>query len=572
MRLLVPGIFLLAAVSGRCAMPGGAAETLKVELKGVFTAKPLAPNASLVPVCMGLWTHGLPSHQIVTVRRSEVSLQLQSGEALPVESLSLTEPGSDPDAGAVQAALGETKLFAVNFREYAIVPVFAMRSDLLAKYWTNWLKFQATVEFQTAAYVRKAEFPLGNQTGERLGALGTETIRLARSKESVAVRISQTGKPSDTPSPERVLVLENPSRREALLGKRAVLIKATSGEFVPSPEWHFENSDSPTGQILTDAWLANARLVVFALEKGERFSRTFQIDPFELSYDIPAQLGRVSDTDPASLEKITLPAGASKEQVRAYVSALVALSRAQKTSGYNDPQTAMLLKVGPSHLDVLMDAAPIPRTPKDLHLWKAMREIVRKTPTAAHREEILARLERNPDLVELFVQQDWTEPSVLEAARPILIKALRDGRSDLPASWIRAVLAFRQPDTYPAIFAYYEKNPAEPGLYDEVRRLPGADFSSVMERAWRKAREGSVRDQSFVIHPACEWGCMDALSTAADWLRPPASDYQKRVGRAVLKKYTPAEGTDAEILEWFDTNQQTLVFDRDRKMFLPKPQ
>lgn len=68
-----------------------------------------------------------------------------------------------------------------------------------------------------------------------------------------------------------------------------------------------------------------------------------------------------------------------------------------------------------------------------------------------------------------------------------------------------------------------------------------------------------------------EWGITDALITAAEWLRNPKSDYPQRVGRAVLKRFTPAQGTDEELLAWYDAHKDNLVFSAERKMFLSKP-
>ena len=224
----------------------------------------------------------------------------------------------------------------------------------------------------------------------------------------------------------------------------------------------------------------------------------------------------------------------------------------------------MLMSLGPENLDVLIEAAPVPRTHKDLHLWKAMRELVRASPSKTQRDLILSRLWEKPDLAELIHDPEWQS-----AAQPILLRGLDEGRNDLPADWLELILNLRDPKTYPAITAYFARNPTEPGLYETVRALPGINLKSIMPAAWDTAKRGTIRQQSFAIHPACEWGVADALATAALWLDNSSSDYQKRVARAVFKKYTPASGTDTELVAWHESHKSTLTFNEDTKTFQP---
>jgi hypothetical protein len=477
-------------------------------------------------------------------------LKTQGGESLPVHP---AEPRRRPDPpnSAVQAALRGSRLFAPAPRPFSIVPLFAMQNDLLQNYRADGLRFSATVEFQIMECRETIRLPL--RQGAKTASGRIECVK--HLKDAVEVKLADSPKEGD------VCVLQNTSRREAFLGKPTWIFQNNA---LIVHTWRFAHADTPSGTPPTREWLTNAEVVVLREYQVGTFSRTFERDPLQLNFDIPSQQGKTSDFKAEALAKIQLPPNASKAEMLEFAKAIVAQSRAQKTLGYEDPQTAMLMSLGPENLDVLIEAAPVPRTPKDLHIWKAMRELVRNSPGQAQRDMILSRLWEKPDLAELITLPEWRL-----AARSILLRGLDEGRTDLPADWLELILAFHDPKTYPAITAYFVRNPTEPGLYETVRQLPGINMKAIMPRAWVTAQRGTVRQQSFAIHPACEWGVPDALATAAVWLAPASSDYQKRVGRSVFKRFTPVSGTDSELVAWYDANKNTLIFDEDSKTFRP---
>lgn len=534
-------------------------------LKGVFTKKPEKADQEEIFVKMGLERVGIPSRYALQFEGTQVRLETQNGQMLALKPYEPATPRVLYQTSAVQAALGKTKLFAHSKDEFPTVSVFSMAGHLLEGYWTDWLILSATLNFRYFEYIEACRFPISDKSivGYKEGA----PVYLEKWGEALVARIGNrpvipsqfVTVPSES---ELVLVLENKARGEALLAARISQTEDTT----PSPEdeiqWMFLKTK--TDEVLTKEWLAQAELVIFQPGKTESFFRMVKINPFQLRYDIPAQLGRPSDVAVTALEEIRLPINPTKEQVRQYVDAVVALSRKQKTSGYEDPQVEMLLKVGSQHLDVLMDAAPAPRSPKDLHLWKAMRHLVENDPQPHYLSDLLARLESKPDLAELLLKKEW-----IASARPVLLKGLRDQRNDLPASWIEALLSLEEPEIQNDVIAYYERKPWEPGLYEQIQDLPKVDLPKLVERAWLNTKGRSIRDQSFVIHRACELGILDALDTGASWLRNPSSDYQKRVGRAVLKRFTPAEGEDTELVAWYEAHAGKLRFDEERKIFVP---
>ncbi len=573
--------FALLCLAAAAAHSQADFDTAKIDLNGVWASKPKDLSGAAAQeqetIAMGLFVHGLPARYVVRVSRVQVRLETPEGKLVPTTPLTGPFPIGGPDEAAVRAALGDVRLHVPRRGPFRVVPLYTMAREDLAKHWSDFLKFSATLGLQVDEYRVKTRAPFD-----------PKSAILDRSQATV--RIPMQGSETVTPESggELVCVLINPFRKEALLGtpsyaasgpglvsvvidgvRAALGLPARAAVFpgasLRADGWTFRDEDAPDGIRLTDEWLSGAETAVLGLVNAGSLEKTFHNDRLSLSSDIPRQRGETSDYDAAALEKILLPENADKEQMREYAEAIVAVSRKQKRLGYEDPQVAMLKALGPENLDVLIDAAPPERSWKDLHIWKAMRDLVREQPLPAQCDLIIARLPAKPDLAELLVHPEWTE-----AAKPVLIKGLEDGRSDLPASWVKGILSFDDPATYPAVIACYLRNPTEPDLYETVSRIPGAGLGPHMPAAWEKAKLGNVRQQSFAIHPACEWGVLDAFATAAAWLRPGASDYQHRVGRAVFKRFAPVQGSDEELLAWHTAHQDSLVFDADRKMFLPR--
>lgn len=526
---------------------------LRIDVNGVFLpgSDPGDNASTMINVSMGIHVHGIPSRYFLQVQKAAVELKTQGGDTLPVQEPVERRNWRHPPNYAVQGALSGSRLFAAEQRPFSIAPIFAMRNDLLQNYRADWLRFSATVDFQIMECREAARLPL--RQGAENGGSKIEFVK--RLVDAVEVKLA------GTPKDGEVCVLENASRRESFLGKPVWTFQNNA---LVVHKWRFVDADSPSGKPPARDWLANAEVVVLREHQVGAFSRSFERDPLQLNFDIPSQSGKISDFNAEALAKIQLPPNATKAQMLEFAKAIVAQSRAQKTLGYEDPQTAMLMSLGPENLDVLIEAAPVPRTHKDLHIWKAMRELVQASPGQAQRDMIFTRLWDKPDLAELIKVPEWRT-----AAQPILLRGLEEGRNDLPADWLELILDFRDPKTYPAITAYFARNPTEPGLYETVRQLPGINLKALMPGAWATAKRGTVRQQSVAIHPACEWGVADALATAALWLAPDSSDYQKRVGRFVFKRFTPASGTDGELVAWHEANKNTLVFDEDTKTFRP---
>lgn len=529
--------------------------TMKVDLNGVWSRAPkdkeFGKDGGWETISMGIHTNGLASRYFLQVERAQVQLWTKDGLSLEVRP---EKPHANfyPEVPAVKAALGESvRLYAAAGLGWDIVPIFSIKADVLAMRWSEFLKLSATLDLAVMEYSIHQQAELNHSGAMR--KIGT----MQKTEGGLTLVLPR----GETHRDQRAYVLLNKKKGEALLGHVAFWTGTALDREVREAQ-EFRNEDSPTGKLLTDEWLADSEIVVFQLRKVEGLTRSFIKEQLQLSFDIPGQRGKESDYDAAKLTEIVLPANATTEQMRAYVRAILEVSHAQKYLGYEDPQVAMLMKLGPKNLEVLVDEAPKPRTWKDIHIWQAMR----KMASPEHAGLIVRRLSDTPDLAELLGETNATEQ-----ARPVLLRGLQDQRNDLPAEWIGAILSYRDPATYPAITEYFLKNPTEPGLYENISKLPGIDLKPIVEAAWVKAKEGNIRQQSFMIHGACEWGITDALITAAEWLRNPKSDYPRRVGRAVLKRFTPAQGTDEELLVWYDAHRDDLVFSAERKMFLAKP-
>jgi hypothetical protein len=222
----------------------------------------------------------------------------------------------------------------------------------------------------------------------------------------------------------------------------------------------------------------------------------------------------------------------------------------------------MLKAVGSKNLGVLIDFYHDPKYSKDLHLRTAVNEMIKPRDRAL----LLARLAEKPDLSYPILVNDWAPE-----ARATLLDGLASGRDDLPTTWITAIVSLRDPSTYPALRAYFLKYPTRLGTYEVLRNLPGINVEELMPQAWAVAKAGSDGDRINLLTPAAECGIADSLAVAAEFLRTAKKDYHKRVGRKVLNEFTPAQGDDAALLAWYDANKDRLVFQADRRIYVPAP-
>ncbi|MCK4300984.1 MAG: hypothetical protein KAX80_15695, partial [Planctomycetes bacterium] len=261
--------------------------------------------------------------------------------------------------------------------------------------------------------------------------------------------------------------------------------------------------------------------------------------------------------DLKALRKIRLAADATKEQVRDYVHQILDVSRGQIRFISTDPQAGMLARVGPEHLDVLLEAATIGYR-GDMYVRQAIVRLARDE----HKAMILEALPYDMELVEVVLRKRWEQD-----AKETLVAELRSAPSHVPTGWIRAVARLKDPDTYDDLKRYLIHGHNRSWTYNAIRNLPGIDLAETVAEAWEWARDDPY-DDSQMASVALAFGHIDALELVMDSLDLPSDTpgtiYQ---ARQLALRHTEARGTNEELRRWFQQNKHRLVFDPEARKF-----
>lgn len=270
--------------------------------------------------------------------------------------------------------------------------------------------------------------------------------------------------------------------------------------------------------------------------------------------------------DLEALGKIALPANFTKDQAREYVRKILAASHDQNYIGPDDPQVAMLGRVGPDNLDVLIDGLQ----DRGLGSWyveQAIHNLVRPESKA----QILAALDRYPALAQIVIEQGWEAD-----ARDILINKLKTETGQLEPEWMQAAVNLHSPEAYDALKQYLIQGEDRTSAFAVLFTLHDAgDLGPTVAKAWEAAKSGYGRKSMAQI--AFMYGHVDALGDVIGQLSDPTNDAEDtRAIRFFLNKYIPGHADDADLAGWFAKNEANIVWDPEANVYrvkgeTPKP-
>lgn len=285
----------------------------------------------------------------------------------------------------------------------------------------------------------------------------------------------------------------------------------------------------------------------------------------------PGPVGQGADRQ--TLDRITLPQDATRGQVAFYIRQILDASAHQTVTTNNDPQTQMLLQVGPQNLDLLLDAwkSVGARGGGRQHLSAAIELLL---DTDAHKQMLLDRLAAQPDLIVFIEKKNW-----LPEARPIMIEAVEKDPTLAP-QWTSQLVGFKDPRTYDALAEGLVISRTPSQHYSMIKDLPGIELDDAVHRAWKRLRDEHKFghfDGQFAGN-AMSHGNLDALGWLVDLLQ--ADDFDQQVAgfgrlhhkpvRDTLLLHIDFEGSDDEIKAWYYKNKDRLEFDKKRKVFKKK--
>ncbi len=265
--------------------------------------------------------------------------------------------------------------------------------------------------------------------------------------------------------------------------------------------------------------------------------------------------------DHDALAKITLPDNPSSEQLNQYISDIVAASSGQNSFSTEDPQTAMLAKIGRENISLLI--AKIPESPSWSSASYYLVEAVARLASESNKTLIFNALPTKKELVKVVVKKGWELD-----ARDILIQGLKDG-GNLSTEWINTVATLRDKESYPLLRNYFINGNIRSWTYKAIKNLPIENLSGAVAQAWERSQYAHSYERNSMAVIAAEYGHLDALAVVIDALMSEESkDYWlSQEARPALLRCTGFFGTNEEFVEWFKLNKNRLRFNPETKKF-----
>ncbi len=230
----------------------------------------------------------------------------------------------------------------------------------------------------------------------------------------------------------------------------------------------------------------------------------------------------------AVLATIALAENPTRAQVQEYVRRIVNASRGQSTMREEDPQVAMLTKVGAANLDILLNTPTKGRAAREYVL-----QAVATLATDEHKTLILAKLPEMRDLASVVLKHEWQND-----AKDTLRRGLEQELDHLPTEWIRAAIKTGDPALHPFLLRYLEEGMNPAPTYDALRNVTGLDLGPSIAKAWARTC-CSGRHTYLALAPiAMAQGIPDALLACLKLLADPKESYRKHLIEEALDKAT----------------------------------
>jgi hypothetical protein len=279
-----------------------------------------------------------------------------------------------------------------------------------------------------------------------------------------------------------------------------------------------------------------------------------------------------------ALARLRLPPNASREEVEAYITAVIATIHVAERAlaGPDDPEVEKLVAVGPANVASLL--AVLEKTPTNhkgftdafgprvrctaasICLLNALDELVKEE----HEALVLASLPRCTSLARYVLKFSWAE-----AAHDTLTARIEMKETYLPVDWIKAVAVLRDPGTCEALKWYLREGENPRSTHRAIEGLPGIDLADTVAAGWRRAKKDGT-DTSRFAGVAFGYGHRDALEVLVEELAHYGGSIRRKAV-AELRGHLKYDGRDMDLRAWLTTHLQELVFDAEtRRWRLPE--
>lgn len=543
---------------------------------------------------------GIPPGYVAMPRDVHARLTRADGGVLPTSEPGQSDSVLSLNSDLIEAAMGSVFVYGHAW-DSSTTPSGLVRLDA-ATFRQNAeqkLNLSADLDFDLNQYVVLDHIPLAHGAQTRQGSEREVVADVLREGRGIKVEIERSTLVLQFANPARVVdnemykayVEENAALKTFVLYNRGTheVVRVQSNNGVQqigqarhngrlvqeSWELSFGPDEYAPTPTLDDAWLASAELVHLELRRAATIHQTVSVNDFVLNGQNRPHIRLPADppTRPEWLSRFTLPDPATDIQRRAYVNSIVSAAAYWHAPSGTEVPVAMLAKVSPGHVNVLVDALQ-QTTSQEYQANQLLTAAILRAAGPDDKAAVLRALPNYTELIEVVFKYHWEAD-----CRETLMAAIRDAkRTDLPRSWIRAAAALNDPATYPDLKAYLVRGPMRQATYNAIKNLPGIDLGDTVARAWHEAQSGSHAAQVDAALMAVDAGFLDALATLFEVLRvnDPGRSQDNEHAQTLITRYTPARGDATALVRWYDANKGRIAFNAETRRYyvtgaVPKP-
>lgn len=259
-----------------------------------------------------------------------------------------------------------------------------------------------------------------------------------------------------------------------------------------------------------------------------------------------------------ALSQIVLKENPSYDDVVDYVAAINDATTGQMMFSPNDPQVAMLVKVGESNIPTLIELG---RTRIPFYVVEAIKRLA----TEQSKQLIITSVADFPDLAGVILAKRW-----VPEAREELLAVLRNRMVYVSPAVIQAIASLRDPSTYPDLVDTFVTGPNRMLTYQYLAGIPGLDLGEGVARAWEIVKQTLPEgdwERLGMAALACEYGQVDALVEIVSAVRKQgAAGFDPQMRMRVLGAL-PGGVTLANAVEWVSANREKITFDPKTRRF-----
>ena len=370
--------------------------------------------------------------------------------------------------------------------------------------------------------------------------------------------------------PRCTYVLHHPGSGEAFLNRQedghsfAVVPALLSGETHRTVRLRFPYPAlrERLAGVTAAEWLREARLWIFAPVYEGTSRLTFHKDDFLWSGGGDNTREQKVKLDAAeAIARAVLPDNPTVEQLEAYLGTVLDNGPDHWDDTLLQAFTQKFRAAGTKGLPALLR-----RLPLDSNLEYYVPSLVSQLVTRAQLAELRSALERDSELVRVFMEKHWEAD-----ARDVLVAKLRDHRQPLPPEALRIAAGARDPATYADLRWHFVRlRYGQDEVLTALEQCPGFDTAGAVREAWRWAQLGLTSGDDFAT-AAAKLGLPEALNRAVLNLEGSRDESRQRRDLPQLAALTGYSGPADKALTWLSANLAQFRFDAARQRYALQP-